>query len=303
MRLAESVVTTKHQCCPNWDTAIKLPAGINDSSLVATMQHPRLGKILFFDPTNESTPFGEIGGYLQANYGLLVTPDGGELTRLPQQPSAMNSIQRTAKLTLDPGGVLQGDVEETRLGDRAWTERIQLRNVSNDKDRIRPIENLLAGSLADFQITHASLLNLHQTELPFGFKYSFQSENYAKNAGDLLLVRPCVIGRKGSGLLETKETRKFPIEFDAPVRDTDSFEITIPPGYTVDDLPNPVDADYSFASYHSKTEASGNVVHYTRTFELKELSVPVSRADELRKFYRIITADERSTVVLKAVNK
>jgi hypothetical protein len=38
------------------------------------MQHAQLGKILFFDTTNELTPFGQIGGYLQANYGLLVTP-------------------------------------------------------------------------------------------------------------------------------------------------------------------------------------------------------------------------------------
>jgi hypothetical protein len=67
----------------------------------------------------------------------------------------------------------------------------------------------------------------------------------------------------------------------------------------VDDLPPPVDADFSFASYHSKTEAKGNVIAYTRTFEVKELSVPVTKAEELKKFYRIIASDERNTAVLK----
>ena len=43
-----------------------------------------------------------------------------------------------------------------------------------------------------------------------------------------------------------------------PARDVDTFEIAIPAGYVVDDLPPPVDADYSFASYHSKTEVKGN---------------------------------------------
>jgi len=33
---------------------------------------------------------------------------------------------------------------------------------------------------------------------------------------------------------------------------------------------------------------------------VKELSVPVSRSEELRRFYRTIAADERNTVVLKA---
>jgi hypothetical protein len=280
-------------------TAIKLPDGLTDPSLVATVQHLKLGKLLFFDPTNDLIPFGQIPGYLQANYGLLVTPDGGELIELPQQPSSMNSIRRTAQLTLDKNGTLRGNVEELRLGQRASSERGRLRIVSKDADRIKPIEELLAGSLGSFQITRASLLNVQQTDRPFGFNYSFESPNYAKSAGNLLLVRPRVIGMKGSGFLETKESRKFPIEFEEPAQDTDSFEITIPPGYVVDDVPPPVDADYGFASYHSKTVVNGNVVDYTRTFEVKELSVPVDKAEQLKKFYRIIAGDERNTVVLK----
>jgi hypothetical protein len=279
--------------------AIKLPDGLTDPSLVAIMDHPRLGKLLFFDPTNDLIPFGQLPGYLQANYGLLVTADGGELVKLPQQPSFMNSVQRTAKLSVDATGMLKGEVKEVRLGERASYERRRLHNVTKEIDRIKPIEDLLGSSLASFRVTHASLVNEHVTDQPFGFNYSFESPNYAKNAGNLLLVRPRVIGNKGSGILETKEPRKFPIEFPEPTRDTDAFEITIPAGYVVDDLPPPVDADFSFASYHSKTVVNGNVVGYTRTFEVKELSVPVAKSDDLRKFYRIIASDERNTVVLK----
>jgi len=279
--------------------AIKLPDDVKDPSLIAVMQHPKLGRVLFFDPTNELTPFGEIGGYLQANYGLLVTPQGGELVELPQQPSAMNSIQRVGKLTLDATGMLKGDVEEVRLGDRAWSERWRLRTVTKSADRIKPIESLLAGSLSSFQITRASLVNLDHTDQPFGFNYTFQSDNYAKSAGNLLLVRPRVLGSKSSGVLETKDPRKFPLEFEGPSRDTDSFDIVLPPGYEVDELPPPMDMDYSFGSYHSKTEASGQMLHYTRALEIKELSVPVSKMDDLKKFYRMIAADERNTAVLK----
>jgi hypothetical protein len=280
-------------------TAIKLPDGMSDPSLFAVIQHPKLGKLLFFDPTNDLIPFGQLPGYLQANYGLLVTPEGGELIELPQQPSAMNSIERTAKLTLDTDGTLKGEVKEMRLGERAASERWRLRTVAKNTDRIKPIEDVLAGSLSSFHISRASLINLDQTNQPFGFSYTFESPNYAKNAGNLILVRPRVIGDKGMGFLETKEPRRFPIEFEEPTRDTDTFEITIPAGYVVDDLPPAVDADYSFASYHAKTVVNGNVVDYTRTFEVKELSVPVNKSDDLKKFYRIIAGDERNTLVLK----
>ena len=279
--------------------AIKLPDGVADPSLVAVMQHPKLGRLLFFDPTDELTPFGSLRGALQANYGLLVTPDGGELTELPQLPAAKNGIRRTAKLTLTSTGTLTGDVKEIRFGDSAAYQRYALKSANKDADRIKPIETLLARSLATYRLTHASISNLEQTELPFVFNYSLVAENYAKTAGGLLLVRPRVVGNKSTDLLETKEPRQYPVVFDGPSQDTDTFEITIPAGYEVDDLPQPVDAEYGFASYHSKAEVNGNVLRYVRTFEVKDPSVPLSKLDDLKMLYRIIASDERNTAVLK----
>jgi len=283
--------------------AIQLPGGLDDASLIATMQHPRLGKLLFFDPTNELTPFGQIRGHLQANYGLLVTPDGGELVELPMQPSTTDGIQRTAKLTLDTLGTLSGDVQEILVGDRAAEKRASFISATKSADQIKPVEVLLADSLALFHLSKANAINVRETERPFVWTYSFQAESYAKLAGGLLLVRPRVLGRKAQALLETPEPRRYPIEFPGPVKDTDTFDITLPAGYEVDDLPPPTDVDYRFASYHSKTEAHGNVIRYSRTFEVKELSVPVSEAGELKKFYRLIASDERSTAVLKLASR
>jgi hypothetical protein len=282
--------------------AIQLPSGMNDLSLMAVLPHPKLGRILFFDPTDHLTPFGQLSGALQANYGLLVTPDGGELVQLPQLPSAANAINRSAKLTMDAQGTLQGEVREVRVGDSAASQRWALRSAAKSADEIKPIETTLSHALGTFQITHATVTGLHQTATPFEYNYSFVSPNYAKHAGDLLLVRPRVLGSKTSAILETTEPRQYPVEFEGPEKDTDSFEITLPAGYDVDDLPPPVNADYDFASYHSKAEKDGNILRYTRVFEVKQLSVPVSHADQLKKFYRIIASDERNSAVLKPVS-
>jgi hypothetical protein len=279
--------------------AIKLPDGLEDTSLVAVLTHPKLGRLLIFDPTDDMTPIGQLRGALQANYALLVTPEGGELVELPKLPALLNGVQRTAKLTLNPTGTLSGDVREVRVGDRAAAQRAALRSVTKDADRIKPVESLLANSLSTYSLTKASVTNLNQMDQPFIFDYSLVAQNYAKTAGNLLLVRPRVIGNKSSSLLETKEPRKYPVEFEGPSRDTDTFEIKLPDGYQVDDLPPAVNADYSFASYHSKAEVDGNTLRYTRTFEVKELSVPLSKVEDLKKLYRIIAGDERNTAVLK----
>ena len=103
--------------------------------------------------------------------------------------------------------------------------------------------------MSTFQITNATVANLKQTELPFQYKYTFTAPNYAKSAGNLLLVRPHVIGQAGTDLLEKKEPRKFPVEFEGPEKDESTYEIALPAGYEVDDLPAAADADYSFGSY------------------------------------------------------
>ena len=279
--------------------AVRLPNDIKDPSLRAVLDHPKLGRLLFFDPTDEWTPFGYLRGELQANYGLLVDGDGGELVKLPQLPAELNGVVRTAKLALSPTGTLSGDFVEQRNGDYGTQQRASLKSVAKDADRIKFLESLISHSLPTFQITKASLLNLNQTDQPFGYQYSLVAQNYAKTAGNLLLVRPRVVGVNSSDILETKDPRRYPVEFDGPWKNSDTIEIAIPPGYEVDDLPPPVNADYSFASYHSKTEASGNTLKYTRTFELKELSVPVNKVDDLKKLYRIIAGDERNNAVLK----
>ena len=279
--------------------AIRLPDELNDPSLHMIIAHPKLGRLLIFDPTDEFTPFGHLRGELQESHALLVTADGGELIMLPQLPAALNGVVRTAKLMLAPNGTLSGDFVEQRNGDYGTQQRASLKSVTKDTDRVKFIESMISHSLSAFQLTKASFSNLNQLDQPFGYQYSLVAQNYAKTAGNLLLVRPRVLGSNSSDLLEKKEPRMYPVEFDGPMKNTDTIEIALPAGYEVDDLPPPVNADYSFASYHSKTEVNGNTLKYTRTFEVKELSVPLGKVEDLKKLYRVIAGDERNTAVLK----
>ncbi len=112
-------------------------------------------------------------------------------------------------------------------------------------------------------------------------------------------MRARVIGEKGNDVAEGDDPRKLPVEFDDTSLQTDDFEITIPPGYTVDDLPRPTKTETDFASYASQIQVTGNAIHYTRTFQVKQVLVPLDKMDELRKFNRQIAQDERASVVLK----
>lgn len=43
----------------------------------------------------------------------------------------------------------------------------------------------------------------------------------------------------------------------------------------------------------------GNVLKYSRTYEVKDVHVPTEKLEDLKKFYRQVAADERASAVLK----
>lgn len=94
--------------------AIHLPDSIPDAALFAIAKDLELGRLLFFDPTNEYVPLGYLPYYLQNNYGLVAGPNGGELIRLPLLPPPTNRVIRTAKITLSQNGGLDGSFQEIR---------------------------------------------------------------------------------------------------------------------------------------------------------------------------------------------
>src|SRR5207302_6680393 len=108
--------------------AIQLPDASFAKPLSALYEHPKLGHLLIFDPTNDLVPFGELPYYEQDNFGLLVTEQGGELIRLPLSKPELNRTMRNARLKLLPDGTLQGEIEEVRSGYRAALGRALLRN-------------------------------------------------------------------------------------------------------------------------------------------------------------------------------
>jgi hypothetical protein len=280
--------------------AIRLPQDTPTENLYAVIDHPKLGKLLFFDPTDPYTPLGYIPSVEQENYALLVTPDGGELLSLPLLPPSSNRLLRSAKLTLNPSGTLSGDVREVRWGAPAVVERAQFLSATVS-ERPKIIENFLNNFLTGWALTNEKVGNLEKYDDALTMDYHFVAENYAKSAGNLLVLRPRVLGAKESSLLEIKP-RKYAYEFEEATLQIDEFEITLPPGYVVDDVPAPVKTDYDFGNYSSEVIVSGNILRYKRKYEIKEVIVPVQRLDDLKKFFRQIASDERSSAVLRRVS-
>jgi hypothetical protein len=280
--------------------AIRLPKEVTANTLYATVDDPQLGRLLFFDPTDEFVPLGYLPPELQQNYGLVITLDSGKLFLLPMLPPTTNRLLRTATLTLGPTGNLGGEVNELRWGAPAGDSRAQFVG-SSPSDREKVVEKFLGTFLNNFTLTNATVGNLEKYDENFILHYQFVVEGYAKTAGNLLILRPRVVGEKGSNILAGK-SRKYPIEFGGTTLQSDVFDITLPAGYVVDELPQPVDAKCDYASYKSNVEVKDNVLHYKRTYEIKGVVVPTEKLPEVRDFFHQVAAAEKSSAVLRRAN-
>ncbi|HKV04039.1 MAG TPA: DUF3857 domain-containing protein [Candidatus Acidoferrales bacterium] len=284
--------------------AIRLPDGVDDTRLYAVVHDQKLGRLLIFDPTNERVPLGYLPWYLQQSSGLLVAPDGGELISMPLLPAVTNRLLRTAKFKLTPAGDLSGEVQELEWGGPAAQERAEFLEAQPAK-RAEIFEHFLGYSLNNFTLTAASLGNLEKYDQTLALNYKFVSPGYASSAGDLLFLRPRVVGDKGTRTLRLfteQKPRKYPVEFEEATRQDDVFDITLPAGYVVDGLPPPVQADCDYAAYHSEINVADGVLHYKRTFEIKGVIVPTEKLPVIRAFLQQVASDQEASAVLRRAN-
>jgi hypothetical protein len=265
--------------------------------LQAVVDHPKLGKLLLFDPTSTTTPFGLLPSYLQGSKGLLVTTGGGELIDMPAHAPDANQLRRTAKLQLDESGTLSGTVEEVRTGHIAAAMRGSLQSMSAS-ERVRSIESALASHLASYTVTDVAFQHIDDPEHDLVIRYRLSAPHYARKVADMLLVRPRVLGQKAETIVDLA-TRKYGYVTDGPSVHTDDIEIAVAPAIRLDELPAKVELATPLVQYTAASKFENGLLRYQRRYALNTFSVPKESLPELTKSFARIMADERASAVFK----
>jgi hypothetical protein len=277
-------------------TAIEIPKGYENPRLEAVVTARTGKRYLIFDPTNSYVPIGQLPAYLQGGYGLLVAGADSEAIALPLLKPDTDTIDRKATFELAADGTLKGDITVLRSGalSDGWRGRLAM---DSDKEQREMVEGLLQHDFSTFTLNGEKVAHVLDLDRPLEMDYSVTAPSYAKDAGNLLLIRPRVVGSDAENLNDRPRT--VPISFEGVGTWRDDFEVKIPAGYTVDDVPDPVNLDVGFATYHSEVKAEGGVLHYQREYVLKQVELDAQVYSKLRRLEAAIASDENSDAVLK----
>jgi hypothetical protein len=276
--------------------AIELPPGYNSPSMYSVVTASSGKRFLITDPTWEKTPFGQIEHELQGSYALLVDGAQSQVIQIPVMAPERNLWTRSAQLKLGDDGTLSGDVVEHLYGDDAAQFRSAF--IARDEhEQKEMIERYVNNEQTEFQLAKMKTENLREVDKEFVLSYSVSTGAYARSVGPLIMLRPRVLGSDAIALDE--KPRAYPVNLTEAMVEKDDFTIELPASYVVDEVPDPVKVNMSFASYESKTAVQGNMLHYTRTYTVRSVEVPAKNYSDLQELEGSIVSDERSNVLLR----
>lgn len=261
----------------------------------ATIDHPSLGRLLFFDPTNPLTPPGLLAEENLGGWALILAPGQEELVRLPAIAGADNRFTRTVRARLLADGAIVGTVEEHSFGYGSIAERRYLRERTASDYRTFT-ENWLGNTLAAARVSRVEPVDLFDRG-EFKLAVDFAAPAYGKPMRNVLLVfKPVLLTRRESLALKKGERRQ-PVVIEARIFE-EKTEIELPAGFRVDEKIEPVQLEGAFGTYVARATVEAGKLRFLRRLELRNARVPPSDYEGVRTFFEKILRAEQTPVVL-----
>jgi len=279
--------------------AIEVPRGYESPKLHSVVTAKTGKRYLIFDPTWHLTPFGQLEDNLQGSYGVLIEGKDSQVIELPVLDPTLNTIRRSGKFELSADGTLKGSVTDLRFGDLAMDRR-RVFSSEGEKKQTEYMNRVIGQDFTGASMTGLKVENVDALNKDLTTTFDLQASHFARFSGPLLMVRPRVLG--SYGLDVDRKPRHVEIDLEQTMQGTDEYDIELPQGYVVDELPDPVKIDVGFASYVSSTELHGRVLHYSRTYTVRQVTVPATKYPEVQQLAAAIAADEDNQAILKRGN-
>jgi len=264
------------------------------------------GTIVYMDPTLElSSSFGET--YVGGRSVLLLDESGKDLINVPPIPAEASLGAIRGETQVLPDGSIQGKVRISGKGFYDFVLRTVAKQVpafqfpmvfqqlgQNLASTIK-VENVKPGEFADLA-------------RPYEITFEYKARDYVVDVGKLAMFRiPFssqafdIISVGIFQLLGDREDRKYPIFLFAPRGCREEETITIPAGYSVKAVPDPVSIREGPVSLTLTADRKGSEVLFTSDFRIEVSSLDSQGYQALRKVVKGLRRFQKSMVILEKV--
>lgn len=269
---------------------------VSDETQAPTIiTHPKLGRLLIFDPTDDDTPVGDLPEHEQNSFALIVAGEDGSLVRMPATPPEANGLSRQIEATLTADGSITASIQQEAIGKSAAEYSNEFRHQS-PAGYMKVIERWITSSATAAKVLKMEPRDNHN-EGRFDLRVDFTVPGYGQVMQNRLLVfNPAIVSRREM-LFLTEAKRAHPIvlhsrSFSEVVR------VKLPVGFEVDELPDVVKLEAPFGLYKTTYEVKNGELIFTRSLAQRATTIPADQYNTVRKFYERMRAAEQAPVVL-----
>ncbi len=263
----------------------------------AALAHPTLGRLLLFDPTDDSVPLGYLPLHEQGAYALVLAGARGDLLKMPQTAPEQNHTERRWEITLAPDGSIAGTLEEISTGQDAFDAAALDRELAESQNQ-RLIQGRLNFALPGVELRDVAR-NYDAANRRHRLTLGFRAPGYARvMKGKLWMVRSVPMTYDEMPNVNRPQRRHALVLRSASF--TESIQWNLPERLTVDELPDSISAESDWGQFRAEWQQSPRQIRVKRTLALRPQIVPASRYQAARQFMMQFNGAELAPFVLMA---
>ncbi|HYP27574.1 MAG TPA: DUF3857 and transglutaminase domain-containing protein [Blastocatellia bacterium] len=259
----------------------------------------RDGSVQFYDPGTAYCPMGLLSWEKEAVPALIYGKRDSRFVETSITRASDNNYSRNMAITLSADGGVAAKVETRTTGQRALEFRNEMSAATTDEQRKRigaDVRRLLPGAAVDEE--SVSISGLVTATAPLTSSYSYSLPQFAQRTEKRLFLRPALLSHPDESLLVSPR-RSNSIYFRYPWSEDERMVIDVPEGYTVEQLPAPVDIDIGAARYRARFALDGRRVVYERHLNVNAITLSVDQYATAKAFFDRVHQADRAVISFK----
>ncbi|MCB0533094.1 MAG: DUF3857 and transglutaminase domain-containing protein [Saprospiraceae bacterium] len=250
---------------------------------------------LWLECTSQTESFGFLSDFTDDRPALIITPDGGQLTRTPKYDESVNVIQRTTRIDLTPDGSAAVHSEAVFRG-IAQNLPASLAAVSQEQQRQYLYDRLPVG---DFDIKTLTFERKNDRLPEVRQTLEINLPRLATPSGKRLFLPLTIFSEKQIAPPPAGSKRRFPVQAHARgVTEEDELFIALPEGFALENPVPEIALSAPFGQYTLSLQVEEHVLHVRRRLVLTPAVCPKEQYETLVEFLQNVAKADKTKAVL-----
>ena len=248
---------------------------------------------IWLENTSQTIAFNHMGISTTGRNVLAVKPDGIDILQTPVYSAEQSKEVLTMNLKLNEDNSVNSDAA-VKLSGSQYDFGMPLIGLDSKQrtDYLKAQWNTLSMENLSFK----NLVN-DKDKAEISFASDLKAVNYAKSVGSDKIFRAVPVFANLS--LLSDEERMLPLEIFLDTQDEYQFNFTVPPGYTISEIPSDVNLSTEFGNYSLKIKKKDDShLLVERVLKLKKGIHPKEKYNDYIAFRKKIMSNDNAKILI-----